>query len=153
MDTNTLTKIAKRQRMYVLSTLGNEGYWSSLPFTPGNVQCLDWWQDRVIDIALPAEGSDDSVKSQFMVTCVPAQHQTNRGVLDRNKSLWAGFTVTSVKEPKNPSEKRFKVYFTGDTGYRFVPDGAEEDAQDVCPVFKEIGRKFGSFDLAFLPIG
>ena len=153
MDTHTLTKIAKRQSMYVLSTLGNEEYWSSLPFTAGSVQCLDWWQDRVIDIVLPAEGSGDPVETQFVVTCVPAQHQTNRGLLDRNKSLWAGFTVTSVEKPKNPSEKNFKVYFTGDTGYRFVPDGAKEEDQEVCPVFKEIGDKFGGFDLAFLPIG
>jgi L-ascorbate metabolism protein UlaG (beta-lactamase superfamily) len=31
------------------------------------------------------------------------------------------------------------IYFAGDTGY--------------CPVFKEIGRHFGGFDLAIIPIG
>ncbi|KAF8331472.1 N-acyl-phosphatidylethanolamine-hydrolyzing phospholipase D [Cantharellus anzutake] len=154
MDTNTLTKIARRQSVYVLSTLGNEYYWTTLAFAKGTVQCLDWWQDRIVDIALPAEDDPDkAVETQFMVTCVPAQHQANRGILDRNQSLWAGFVVTSVAEKRHPMEKDFKVYFTGDTGYRYVPDGAEEDDRNVCPAFKEIGEKFGGFDLAFLPIG
>ena len=32
-----------------------------------------------------------------------------------------------------------RMYFAGDTGY--------------CPAFKEIGQRYGPFDLAFIPIG
>ncbi|KAK0229658.1 Metallo-hydrolase/oxidoreductase [Armillaria nabsnona] len=46
-----------------------------------------------------------------------------------------------------------KVYFTGDTGYRSVEDGENEAERPVCPAFKEIGERFGGFDLAMIPIG
>ena len=36
-----------------------------------------------------------------------------------------------------PTKKR--VFYAGDTAY--------------CPIFKELGRRYGSFDLAVLPIG
>jgi N-acyl-phosphatidylethanolamine-hydrolysing phospholipase D len=46
-----------------------------------------------------------------------------------------------------------KIWFAGDTGYRAVKDGDNEDEVPCCPVFKEIGEKFGGFDLALIPIG
>ncbi|KAK0215408.1 beta-lactamase superfamily domain-containing protein [Armillaria fumosa] len=46
-----------------------------------------------------------------------------------------------------------KVYFAGDTGYRSVKDGEDEAERPVCPAFKEIGERFGGFDLAMIPIG
>lgn len=45
------------------------------------------------------------------------------------------------------------MFFGGDTAYRTVFDGENEDEVPVCPVFKEIGEEFGGFDLAFIPIG
>jgi N-acyl-phosphatidylethanolamine-hydrolysing phospholipase D len=45
------------------------------------------------------------------------------------------------------------VWFAGDTGYRSVRDGEDEDKVPHCPAFKEIGNAFGSFDLAMIPIG
>ena len=45
------------------------------------------------------------------------------------------------------------MYFAGDTGYRTVLGGEDEDAVPRCPAFKEIGEKFGGVDLALLPIG
>ncbi|KAF6743070.1 hypothetical protein DFP72DRAFT_756445, partial [Ephemerocybe angulata] len=41
--------------------------------------------------------------------------------------------------------------FGGDTGYRSVMDHQKEDEVPVCPAFKEIGKVFGSFDLALIP--
>ena len=46
------------------------------------------------------------------------------------KTLWGSWTIIG----KN---KRF--FFAGDTGY--------------CPAFKEIGKKYGPFDLSAIPIG
>jgi L-ascorbate metabolism protein UlaG (beta-lactamase superfamily) len=48
---------------------------------------------------------------------------------------------------------KVKVWFAGDTGYRTVKDGENEDNVPVCPAFKQIGELFGGFDLAMIPIG
>nr|XP_002741609.1 PREDICTED: N-acyl-phosphatidylethanolamine-hydrolyzing phospholipase D-like [Saccoglossus kowalevskii] len=60
----------------------------------------------------------------------PAQHWCRRGVADENKVLWGSWTVIGPN---------YKFFFGGDTGY--------------CTVFEQIGRRFGPFDLAALPIG
>lgn len=64
------------------------------------------------------------------VHCVPSQHWSGRGPGRRDSTLWAGWVVVG------PS-RRF--YFPGDSGYF---DG-----------FREIGRRFGPFGLAAIPIG
>jgi L-ascorbate metabolism protein UlaG (beta-lactamase superfamily) len=45
------------------------------------------------------------------------------------------------------------VYFAGDTAYRTVHDGEDEDKVPVCPAFAEVGERFGGVDIALLPIG
>ncbi|XP_054656534.1 N-acyl-phosphatidylethanolamine-hydrolyzing phospholipase D isoform X1 [Dunckerocampus dactyliophorus] len=62
--------------------------------------------------------------------CTPSQHWSKRSAVDDNTSLWASWAVLGP-------DHRF--FFAGDTGY--------------CPAFKEIGRRFGPFDLAAIPIG
>ena len=64
------------------------------------------------------------------IECLPAQHWSGRGLLDRRVTLWASYAVIGP-------EHRF--YFAGDTGYF---DG-----------FAEIGAAHGPFDLAAVPIG
>ena len=63
-------------------------------------------------------------------TCVPAQHFAQRSPWDMNRRLWAGWTVAGRER---------RLFFAGDTAYF---DG-----------FKEIGARFGPFDLAAIPIG
>ncbi|KAK2858970.1 hypothetical protein Q5P01_003590 [Channa striata] len=62
--------------------------------------------------------------------CTPSQHWSKRTALDDNKSLWGSWSILGP-------EHRF--FFAGDTGY--------------CASFQEIGRRFGPFDLAAIPIG
>jgi len=64
------------------------------------------------------------------IHCVPSQHFSGRSLIDSNKRLWAGWVV------EGPT-RRF--YHAGDTGYF---DG-----------FAAIGKRFGSIDLAAIPIG
>ncbi|MDY6832831.1 MAG: MBL fold metallo-hydrolase [Thermodesulfobacteriota bacterium] len=64
------------------------------------------------------------------VMFTPARHFSRRGVTDYNESLWGGFGITA------PSGT---VCFVGDSGYGGF--------------FKEIGRRLGAVDLAFIPIG
>ena len=40
-----------------------------------------------------------------------------------------------------------------DTGYRYVPNGHDEDDMPHCPAFKEIGERIGPFDFSMIPIG
>lgn len=68
----------------------------------------------------------DGVK--FIAT--PAQHFSGRGLFDRNKTLWASWVIQSENN---------NIYFSGDSGY---------DTH-----FKDIGDKYGPFDMAFIESG
>lgn len=64
-------------------------------------------------------------------TLLPSQHWSRRGMGDTNKTLWGSWAIKC---------EGYNVWFGGDTGY------AE-------PLFQEIGRRMGPFDLALIPIG
>ena len=74
----------------------------------------------------------DEVKygEDLKIVLTPSRHFTGRGLTNRMSTLWGSYAILG-------SEK--KVYFSGDSGYF---DG-----------FKEIGEKFGPFDLAFIECG
>lgn len=63
-------------------------------------------------------------------TFAPSRHFSGRGILDRNKTLWGSWIIASEKE---------NIFFSGDGGYG--------------PHFKEIGEKYGPFDLAMIECG
>jgi len=63
-------------------------------------------------------------------TATPAYHFSGRGLLDGNSTLWASWVISS---------EQHNVYFSGDTGY--------------ANHFKEIGERFGPFDIAFIESG
>ncbi|ORM65387.1 MBL fold metallo-hydrolase [Pantoea rodasii] len=60
----------------------------------------------------------------------PAQHFSGRGLFDSNKRLWCSWSIISDE---------FRLFFGGDSGY--------------FPGFKEIGQKYGPFDVACLENG
>ena len=66
---------------------------------------------------------------QSKISVVPAQHFSGR-MLTRNQTLWAGFVIET---------EQHKVFYSGDTGY--------------SPHFKDIGQRFGAFDVAILEAG
>ena len=68
----------------------------------------------------------------FILAAPPAPciHFSGRTPFDRNATLWASWAIAS---------RTRKVFFAGDTGYG--------------PVFVEIGRRNGPFDLGLVPIG
>jgi N-acyl-phosphatidylethanolamine-hydrolysing phospholipase D len=77
---------------------------------------LDWWQ---------------SVRhGRWTLTCLPAQHWSNRLGMGRSSTLWCSWLLDC-------GERRY--YFAGDSGY--------------FEGFAEIGRRFPPIDVAFLPIG
>ncbi len=64
------------------------------------------------------------------LTATPAQHFSGRTLWDGNKTLWASWVIESDD---------LRVLFSGDTGY--------------FKGFKEIGDKFGPFDLTLMETG
>lgn len=63
-------------------------------------------------------------------TAEPSQHWSKRGLFDTYQRLWASWVIEGNGN---------RIFFAGDTGY--------------AKHFKEIGDKYGLFDLALLPIG
>ena len=59
----------------------------------------------------------------------PTRHFSGRALRDRFKTLWGSWTILGSK----------KIYFSGDSGY--------------FPGFKNIGEKYGPFDLTFMECG
>ncbi|KAF2828860.1 Metallo-hydrolase/oxidoreductase [Ophiobolus disseminans] len=126
---------------------------------------LDWWESR--DVRLEdkgkgkrvdvvgsgsecGEGKGSGIKAT--IGALPCQHVSARTGFDKNKTLWASWSVESGGS---------KVWFGGDTGYRTVPEldpsiddyGPEFAHLPVCPAFSHIGLLRGPFDLGLIPIG
>ena len=62
--------------------------------------------------------------------CTPARHFSGRGLTNRNSTLWASWVIVGENS---------KIYFSGDGGYG--------------PHFKEIGEKYGPFDVTLMECG
>jgi L-ascorbate metabolism protein UlaG (beta-lactamase superfamily) len=78
----------------------------------------------------------DSLRiGEVTVHLTPVQHWSRRTLADTNTTLWGGFVV----EGESRGKPR-RVFFSGDTGYSKRH-------------FREIGERFGGFDLALIPIG
>jgi len=121
LDSDAVTKMNDlNPRMTWFVPLGMIDFMRSLGVK--NVYELNWGDHQELKI------NGQSIK----VTCIPAQHWSQRGAFDRYKALWAGWTVTTA------SSRR--MIFTGDTGF------CEEE-------YRKIGRLMGPFDLALIPIG
>jgi L-ascorbate metabolism protein UlaG (beta-lactamase superfamily) len=80
------------------------------------IEEFDWWQQRKFgDVTL---------------TATPAQHFSGRTLWDRNRTLWAGWSLKSGNE---------QIFYSGDTGY--------------VPGFREIGQRLGKIDIALMENG
>ncbi len=115
LDAPTVRALAARHPAAEwITSLGVGGLLRQLGAT--RVRELDWWNEVAVAGAT--------------ISGTPAQHFSARGVHDRNRTLWSGFSVRYGGR---------SVYFAGDTG--------------LHPEFAEIGRRFGPFDIALLPVG
>ena len=68
--------------------------------------------------------------TQVRIAMTPSNHWGKRGVNDDNTMLWGSWTVIGPTT---------RFWFGGDTGY--------------SEVFRQIGEKYGPFDMAAIPIG
>jgi L-ascorbate metabolism protein UlaG (beta-lactamase superfamily) len=116
LDLATLEQLARRDRPVVLAGLGVKTLLTSLNFS--EVHEMDWWQEF------------DFKENRMKFTFVPAVHNSGRGMLGGNRTLWGGFVIEG---------KSGRVYFAGDTGYGSF--------------LGSIKKRFGGFRLAVFPIG
>ncbi|KAG9048553.1 hypothetical protein FS837_012622 [Tulasnella sp. UAMH 9824] len=153
LDTHSITTLDKLCRPHFFAPLNNGAYFRSKKVPEERTHILDWWDTRNVTVDLPAsatgsseEESKSTIKTTFEVTCTPAQHASGRNSTDKCRMLWASWAI------RDPASDK-KAWFGGDTAYRTVLKGENEDEAPVCPEFKRIGEKFGEFDLAFIAIG
>ncbi|OHX68373.1 MBL fold metallo-hydrolase [Flammeovirga pacifica] len=73
---------------------------------------------------------EDTKYKQLDIVFTPSRHFSGRGLTDRNATLWGSWIVKGI---------RHTIYFSGDGGY--------------ADHFKEIGQKYGPFDLAMMECG
>ncbi|KAM0793150.1 hypothetical protein ACM66B_000625 [Microbotryomycetes sp. NB124-2] len=156
LDVHTLKHIAKSQpqgSVHFFAPLGNKDWFkSTIGVDDANVTELDWWQARQMTVKLGDE-QQQQTESVFKITCTPCQHFANRGLFDRNQTLWASWAVEQID---SSNTRKASLWFAGDTGLRSVEKNMtreDEDALPRCPAFKEIGDKLGPFDAACIPIG
>lgn len=114
LDVETVERLQRRFAPRFVTGLGNAGVLQRAG--AADVSELDWWQRMDL--------------GGLGVTMTPARHFSARTLLDRNRSLWGGFFVTTPHQ---------SVLFGGDSGYG--------------PHFTEIRSRLGPPDVALLPIG
>lgn len=73
---------------------------------------------------------DEFSFEEITLACTPARHFSGRSLNDRNATLWCSWVIINEDT---------KIYFSGDSGY--------------APHFKEIGEKYGPFDVALMECG
>lgn len=118
LDVATLSKLAASHKPRVITPLGNDTIMHAYDQAIRAETC-DWWQSA---------GLGGGCK----LTLVPARHWSARGMLDRNKALWAGFILETPDA---------RIYVAGDTGYG---DGS---------LFRNLRERFGALKLAIFPVG
>lgn len=73
---------------------------------------------------------DEITLDSLTLACTPSRHFSGRGLTDRSTTLWSSWVIIG---------KGKRIYFSGDSGYG--------------PHFKEIGNKYGPFDVAMMECG
>ena len=131
LDYQTVTELYKQRKgkMHFFVPLNDKAWFTNHICKPEEVTELDWWESREVNI--------DGLGS-VRLTFTPAQHSSARSGYDRDNCLWGSWVLEAAGK---------KLYFAGDTGYQAV------GSPSPCPAFVEIGKAFGPFDMAMLPIG
>jgi len=124
MDTHSLLGLKSAFKdVQFLVAWGDKAWFDQRGFT--HVTEYMWWDTHSVRNQLAAI-SNSAVNFTFL----PAWHWSQRGVFDKNKSLWDSWMI---------EYNGYHIYFAGDTAY--------------SPHFKAIAHRFPTIDVALMPIG
>ena len=115
LDRSTILRMQDWDTRFIVP-LGVGGRLATWGIPEARITELDWWSRIRV-------GSLD-------VVCTPARHASGRTLLDKDRTLWAGFAFLGEKH---------RVYFSGDTGF--------------FPGLADIGHRLGPFDLTLIESG
>jgi L-ascorbate metabolism protein UlaG (beta-lactamase superfamily) len=118
LDLTTLARLRQAHRPRIIVPLGNDILLAEHD-PPIVAEAYDW-------------GAKVMISETVAVHLDPMHHWSARGIFDRNKALWAAFTVTTPGG---------NIYFVGDSGY------GQGD------FFRAAKDTYHQFRLAILPIG
>ncbi|MFC1524444.1 MBL fold metallo-hydrolase [Thermodesulfobacteriota bacterium] len=115
LDEDSVKALIPRTRYFIVPLAVGEilAEWG---VSPEKITELDWWQAKSID--------------NLTITAAPAKHTSERGIFDKNKTLWASYGIRGQKH---------NLYLSGDSGWH--------------KGLSEIGERLGPFDVAFFEIG
>ena len=105
--------------------IGDSTFW----FVPLGLK--RWFNDNGVKNVIEMDWFESYDYGGIKVDCLPSQHWSKRTAFKSFDTLWASWSI-EVED--------FKFWFAGDTGYNDVQ-------------FKSIGRDYGPFDFAAIPIG
>ncbi|WP_237332513.1 MBL fold metallo-hydrolase [Zobellia amurskyensis] len=115
LDYDSIVKLKRKTKKYYVA-LGVKRHLVAWDIDPELITEFDWWNDATFN--------------DIQITFTPSRHFSGRGLTDRAKSLWGGWTFKTANH---------NIWFSGDSGY-----GSH---------FKEIGEKLGPFDFGFMENG
>ena len=115
LDIATLEILPRPERITLIVPLKLGRYVEHIPFK------------EVIEL----DGYQSHERKDVVFTALPVVHFSARKLMDRNETLWAGFSIHGMR-----SGKRI-FYFEGDYG----------------EIYKKIGEAYGPFDIAMIATG
>jgi hypothetical protein len=87
--------------VHIFVALNNADYLSgALNTSLRRVHELDWWDERLLRVALPSNVGGPAVSAEVRISCTPSQHVSGRIAFDRWHALWTAWVVEDLHSHK-----------------------------------------------------